>query len=255
MIGFQDLVVKNNIKVYELAEDIQCSPSNIYDWFRNNKIPKKRLKVLAEKFNVTEEYLNTKVNDINTYQPKKKGFCNEYKIDGDITYIYIVNRKNEKYKILIDTEDLERLIEFNAMWFLSWSETSQKNYVSAMKYDGINDKGKTKYKAYYLERFITNAPPKTHVDHHDQNPLNNRKYNLRVTSVSNNNKYRKSKNSNNTTGFRNVILDKKSGKYIIMLCSNNKRFRVGEYYNTPEEAGRDAEIYRRQYYGEFAGYD
>jgi len=50
-----------------------------------------------------------------------------------------------------------------------------------------------------------------------------------------------------------VIKVKDTGKYIIMLCVKNKRFRVGKYYDDVHEAGRDAEMYRQQYYGEFAG--
>lgn len=37
-----------------------------------------------------------------------------------------------------------------------------------------------------------------------------------------------------------------------MLCINYKRFRVGKYYDDVDEAGKDAEMYRLQYYGEFA---
>lgn len=93
------------------------------------------------------------------------------------------------------------------------------------------------------------------VDHIEHNSLDNRKEKLRVTEHEYNTKNRKSKNSNNTTGHRNVILDKKSGKYIIMLCVNNKRFRVGKHYDDVDEAGKDAEIYRKQYYKEYAGED
>lgn len=250
MIGLQEIVIKQNIKVRELARDIECCPSNIYDWFRNNKISKTYLKILTEKLNVDEEYLNKQVNAINTYKPKTKGFQNQYKVDGEVTYIYITNRKNETYEILIDTEDLDKLIEFDASWFLSWSKSSKKNYISAMKYDGINEKGKKKYRTYYLERFVTNAPPKTHVDHEDQNPLNNRKYNLRVTSVANNIKHRKSKNSNNKSGYRNVCWIK--NKWIVQLQIDGKNTKLGSFDNV-DEAGKFAEKMRQKYYGEFKG--
>ena len=79
------------------------------------------------------------------------------------------------------------------------------------------------------------------------------KGNLRETIVSPNATNRKSRNINNKSGYRNVIKVKDTGKYIIMLCVKNKRFRVGKYYDDVHEAGRDAEMYRQQYYGEFAG--
>jgi len=91
------------------------------------------------------------------------------------------------------------------------------------------------------------------IDHIDHDTFNTRKKNLRMSVNLENTKNRKGKNSNNSTGYRNVILDKKSDKYIIMLCINNRRFRVGKYYTDVDEAGRDAEMYRQEYYGEFAG--
>lgn len=38
-----------------------------------------------------------------------------------------------------------------------------------------------------------------------------------------------------------------------MLCINYKRFIVGKLYTDVDEAGKDAEMYRQQYYKEFAG--
>jgi len=107
-----------------------------------------------------------------------------------------------------------------------------------------------------LHNFILNTSHgriDIHVDHKDNNTLNNCKDNLRVIYNNQNSKNRKSKNRNNKSDYRNVLQDKDSGKYIIMLCIKNHRFRVGKYYTDVHEAGKDAEMYRQQYYGEFAG--
>ena len=247
-------MVKQNIKVSQLAEEMNMPSGRIWYWFQVNRIPKKYLKMLAERFGVEEEYIGKQVNDISTYKPKVKGFQNEYKINGEITYVYIVNRKNEIYTFLIDTEDLPKLIEFDASWFLSWSKSSKKNYISAMKFDRVDENGKTKYKSYYLERFVTDAPPKTHVDHEDQDPLNNRKYNLRVTSVENNIKHRKSKNSNNSSGFRNVFWDSTDKRWLVTLQVNKKSKCFGRFkLEDLDKAGALAEEMRNKYYGEFKG--
>lgn len=92
-----------------------------------------------------------------------------------------------------------------------------------------------------------------HIDHINHDSKNNTKDNLRKIDYINNATNRKSKNINNKSGYRNVLLDKRSGKYMIMLCVKNKRFRVGKFYTDVHEAGRAAAMYRKYYYGEFAG--
>lgn len=110
------------------------------------------------------------------------------------------------------------------------------------------------HESIYLARLILNITDSNiHIDHKNNNTLDDKKNNLRETIHAPNAKNRKSKNSNNTTGYRNVILDKDSGKYKILLCIKNKRFRVGKLYMDVHEAGKDAEIYRKEYYKEFAG--
>ena len=122
MIGLQKLVIKQNIKIIELAKELKCNPSNIYGWFKNNKIPKTRLKQLAEKFNVKEDYLNKVVNDISTYKPKQNGFCNEYVTKDNITKVILNRRKGKDFITLIDTEDLQKLKEFNHNWHSAYQK-------------------------------------------------------------------------------------------------------------------------------------
>jgi len=155
----------------------------------------------------------------------------------------------------IDTEDLPRLIEQNLSWSAGWDDSIKDYYAKAIEYYK-DENGKTRTKTHCLNREITNAPKGTYVDHighEEHSSLDNRKINLRVTDNPKNSRNRNGKNVNNTTGYRNVILDKDTNKYIIMLCVDNIRFRVGKLYTDVHEAGRDAEMYRKQYYKEFAG--
>ena len=133
-------------------------------------------------------------------------------------------------------------------WSAAWIKSVDKYYAKASEYIGNGLPNIT----HYLHIEIMQSTEYV-VDHIDTDRLNNREINLRVTKQLLNTKNRTSKNKNNTTGYRNVIMDKRSGKYKIMLCINNKRFRVGKLYTDIDEDGKDAEMYRKKYYGEFAG--
>lgn len=103
-----------------------------------------------------------------------------------------------------------------------------------------------------LHRFVVNANSALVVDHYDHNTLNNRKYNLRIAEKSNNEKNRKSKNSNNKSGYRNVSMV--DGKWIVQLQIKGKNTRLGSFDDV-HEAGEFAKEMREKYYGEFAGKD
>jgi len=187
---------------------------------------------------------------------KKKGF-NDYRIDGDTTIIYFRDKMDEIImEGYIDTDDLQMLIDLDYHWCLMWNVHSQNWYARTTEYY-LDENGNRKTRLHSLHREIMQVFEKDlvvdHREHKNTGTLNNRKSNLRIATDGQNSGNRKSKNSNNKSGYRNVLLDKKSEKYIIMLCINYKRFRVGKYYDDVHEAGRDAEMYRKEYYKEFAG--
>lgn len=87
-------------------------------------------------------------------------------------------------------------------------------------------------------------------DHEDRNPLNNRRYNLREASNSQNTANR-GVMKNNTSGITGVSWDKKLQKWRARLQLDSKRLIIGNYVNK-----NDAIIARlkaeQQYFGEFA---
>jgi len=90
------------------------------------------------------------------------------------------------------------------------------------------------------------------VDHINNNDLDNRKSNLRIADRDDNSKNRKSKNSNNKSGYRNVFWNSTISKWTVSLCKNYKSIHIGDY-NDVDEAGRQAELARQKYYGKYAG--
>lgn len=170
---------------------------------------------------------------------------NKYEIRGDITVIYLTNRKGETYETLIDTEDLERVKESNLSWHLEWDKKVGKYYCKATKYIGIID-GKPKYQTVRLHKFIVNFQGQ-HVDHLNHNTLDNRKGNLKEKTAQGNLVNREGANSNSTTGYRNVSYSRAEQKYIVQLQVNGKNKKLGSFTDV-HEAGKFAEEMRNKYY-------
>lgn len=86
--------------------------------------------------------------------------------------------------------------------------------------------------------------PKEDIDHRDRDRKNNRIANLRDVSRSVN-LYNRGPLKNNTSGVRNVYLDKNTGKWVVNRNQDGRRIYVGSY-ETLEEAAEEA----KKYYGE-----
>lgn len=254
MIGLQKLVLDNEIQVYKLAQEIGIQPPSIYRWFTVNKVPNKYIKSLSKKFNVKEEYINKKVNDIEIHHPKYKSFSdNEYEICGNVTVLFIETKKGVKIEVLIDTEDLPKLIQLNLCWHSYWEPTSEFYYIKTTEYY-YDENSKYKAKTIYLHRFVLGViDSKIHVDHKDNNTLDNRKQNLRQTNHSKNAQNRKSLNKNNTTGHRNVNWGNNKEFYVVQFMKNGERFKWEFSLNQYDEACKFADKKRVELFGEYAG--
>jgi len=99
-----------------------------------------------------------------------------------------------------------------------------------------------------------NIEDKNQVDHIDHNTLNNRKYNFRIVNIMQNSMHKKTKNKNNTSGYRNVSWIKSDQVYRVQLQINGKNTKLKDFpFDKLEEAGQYAKEMREKYYGEFAG--
>lgn len=89
-----------------------------------------------------------------------------------------------------------------------------------------------------------------HCDHIDRNALNNRRYNLRASNFTDNNRNR-SLPKNNTSGVIGVMFNEKDGKWVSCVYIDYKNVYLGRF-----NCKDDAVIARLQaeakYYGEFA---
>jgi len=253
MIGFQHLIRKRKINITNLAKEIRVNQSTIFDWFRKEKIPKKHLKIISEIFDVDEDYLIEKVNNIKTYKIQETGF-NKYKICGEITIVYLQRRNGEIYEAYIDTKNLNRLIDLNYHWHVAWRKGTQTYYVRTTVYRGMLD-GKANYDMYYLHRLLLDiTDPNIIVDHENHDTLDTLEENLRITSKGKNDQHRSGANKNNkTTGVRNISYIKEENLYWVQFMKKGERFRWTFASDQFDEACEFAEKKRKELFGVYAG--
>ena len=181
----------------------------------------------------------------------KKG--NNYIVDKENNIVKIeLNRRNsEKMWVIIDLEDLDKVINFPYTWYAKYSANAKGYYACATQYLPELKHGRT----ILMHQFIMGLDKTArefNVDHENHNTLDNRKENLRITNVPDNGKNRESRNINNKSGYRNVSWD--GSAWIVQLQVNGKGTCLGRFSKDRlEEAGKFAKEMREKYYGEYAG--
>ncbi|QSF43426.1 HNH endonuclease [Paenibacillus tianjinensis] len=179
------------------------------------------------------------------------GIKNDYSIKDGAAFIHVTRKNGDKFDVIIDEEDLEIIDELDFKVHVSWHRDNQQYYAEICQYLGIIE-GKPRYKTLLIHRLVTKAHKGTHVDHKNHDSLDNRKDNLRVTEANKNLKHRKTKNTNNKSGYRNVCWEKNVKMWMVQLQIDGKNTRLG-YFDDVHEAGRYAEKMRNTYYGDFKG--
>jgi DUF971 family protein len=173
----------------------------------------------------------------------KKG--NEFILKDDYA-VMLVHHKDELIEVKIDLDKVEKLKDFPYTWCTNLTRNNNNHYICATVYNGIID-GKPRYKIIQLTRFLLDIEERVVIDHINHNTLDNRLCNLRVLSYNKNSQHRKTKNSNNKTGYRNVSYSKTENKYIVQLQVNGKNTVLGKFDDV-HEAGKFAEKMRQKYY-------
>lgn len=97
---------------------------------------------------------------------------------------------------------------------------------------------------YQLHREITGVTdPAVKVDHYDNNPLDNRRSNLRVCTHAENMQNRKGPWVTSTSGYRGVSLVKRTGRWLAHATVAGKLYQLG-YFDTPEQADECVRAFR-----------
>ena len=116
-------------------------------------------------------------------------------------------------------------------------------------YNRIHVDGKN-YLAHRLIYLFHYGNLPKHIDHIDNNPSNSRVENLRECSHSQN-LCNRNKQSNNTSGFKNVFWERGAKKWKSHIRSNGKVIYLG-LFTDPEDAAKAADLEMLKRHGEFA---
>jgi hypothetical protein len=110
--------------------------------------------------------------------------------------------------------------------------------------------GKREYAHRVIYAITHGSWPTSHIDHVNGNKLDNRPVNLRLATRSQNLANR-GKNKNNTSGYKGVWLDKKSGRWVAEITSDGERRKLWGYRRADEAAIAYCEEAKKSH-GEFA---
>ncbi|AXI31463.1 hypothetical protein CIB87_21355 [Priestia megaterium] len=153
--------------------------------------------------------------------------------------IYCMNHKLDIFDVIIDIEDLPRIVERYSSIYVN-----DKGYA----YGNVRKANRKEQ----LHRFIIGGTKEGYVCHHRNGiSLDNRKSNLNEISFADN--LRAARKSNAKSGFRNVYTSR-NGKFQVRVTMNGKTKNFGTY-PTAEEANEIAIVKRKEMYGNLEGGD
>lgn len=121
---------------------------------------------------------------------------------------------------------------------------------SDVMYAAFNVHTASGWRCVLLHRLLTEAPSAMVVDHIDGNGLNNRRSNLRLCTVGENNTNNRLAASA-TSSFRGVCYDRTHSKWKVTIGSKGKRHSLG-YFHSEIAAARAYDVAAKQLHGAFA---
>lgn len=142
------------------------------------------------------------------------------------------------YPIEVDDEDMGRVLA-HSWWVSSSPETDGHVICFSAKING---------KIIKLHRFIMGDPAGLVIDHCDGNRLNNRKANLRVCTVKENN-MNLGLTRRNKSGYRGVSFSREMNKYRATISLDRKQLHLG-YFERPDLAAAAYEKAAEVFYGD-----
>jgi hypothetical protein len=163
---------------------------------------------------------------------------NKYEIRGEITAIFLNNKKHGSLETIINTQDLHVVQKYTGTWYALFDSKSNTFYA----YGNIR-KPNGKQTGIALHRWILGVDdPTIHVDHVNHDTLRNTQDNLNKVTHSENQQNRLD-SSQSVSGHRGVYWSKQKNKWFAAIHINGKRKFLGYFSNTNDarQARNEAE--------------
>ncbi|WP_263560509.1 HNH endonuclease signature motif containing protein [Paenibacillus polymyxa] len=161
---------------------------------------------------------------------------NEYEVRGEETAIF-VKHKETTYELIIDTSDLDAVLDMPVRkWNTAPSRDGMRFYV----------KGYLNYTNVYFHRMLLNPPEGMVIDHIDGNPLNNRRSNLRIVTLAENNRNitrKRSRNKDLPVGVTRIR--REYFTYVAQISRNGVTHFLG-YHDSIADAAQAIEQFKRK---------
>lgn len=160
----------------------------------------------------------------------------EWTVHKDYAEMYFIRRTGERVRIIASPEDVCWLSTMR--WGIDGKRRAYTNWFTG--------------KYYAMHRMVMNISGFEQIDHINNDPLDNRRENLRICTHSQNLKNRLP-HSGSRVPFKGVSFDKTLANkpFCAKICSNGKRTTIGRY-TTPEDAARAYDKRALELHGDFA---
>lgn len=142
------------------------------------------------------------------------------RIEGNVAFVPLTHG----YEAIIDVEDVPLVSE----WVWSARITRRVDGEIRSVYAKRTDCAKALRRMILLHRTIMDAPDGTFVDHIDGDGLNNRRSNLRLATLQQNNQNARI-SIRNTSGVKGVSWDKRGQKWQAFIAADGKNRKIGSY--------------------------
>lgn len=147
---------------------------------------------------------------------------------GEVSVLWIPG-KGISYPVLVDTEDVERILAFPGSWHLNYGKI--RNYVRAASCRGVNPQVYV-----HLSRFVLRASGVLDVGHRNEDGLDNRKQNLCELTNQMVALKRLRPNRNSQSGIRGVTWAKDKQKWRAQIQIGGKHHGLGHFTDRLEAA-------------------